>query len=81
MSDVLNSRSKKDSNSKNYTEDNFQEEIAEIPNEILVSAEPFEITSSGLQVLKDAVLEANSQRNLLSKDLKKIRFKLFFQKF
>ena len=72
--------SNKVSNQKNYTEDIFQEEITESPDEIFVSAEPFEITSSGLQVLKDAVLEANNQRNLLSKDLKKIRLKLFFTK-
>ena len=72
--------SNKGSNQKNYTEDIFQEEIADSPDEIFVSAEPFEITSSGLQVLKDEVLEANSQRNLLSKDLKKIRLKLLFTK-
>ena len=65
---------------ENNNQDNFYEDAQNIPDEVFVSAEPFEITSTGLQVLKDAVIEANNQRNLLSKDLKKIKKKIFFTK-
>ena len=50
---------------ENNKQDNFYEDAQDIPDEVFVSAEPFEITSTGLQVLKDAVIEANNQRNLL----------------
>ena len=66
---------------KNIDQEYPQQEIIETPDESFVSAEPFEITSSGLQALKDAVLEANNQRKLLKEDLKKIKFKVFITKF
>ena len=65
----------------NIDQEYSKEEITDKPDEIFVSAEPFEITSSGLQALKDAVLEANNQRKLLKEDLKKIKFKVFTTKF
>ena len=61
---------------KNIDQESYQEDI-ENPGESYVSAEPFELTSTGLQALKDAVIEANNQRKLLKKDLKKIKFKVF----
>ena len=65
----------------NIDQEFSKEEVTDKPDEIFVSAEPFEITSSGLQALKDAVLEANNQRKLLKEDLKKIKFKVFTTKF
>ena len=61
---------------KNIDQEYPQEDI-ENPSESYISAEPFELTSTGLQALKDAVMEANNQRKLLKKDLKKIKFKVF----
>ena len=55
----------------------YSQEVIDNPGESYVSAEPFELTSTGLQALKDAVIEANNQRKLLKKDLKKIKFKVF----
>ncbi len=71
----------KPSKEKSINQEYLQHEIIDTPNESFVSAEPFEITSSGLQALKDAVLEANNQRKLLKEDLKKIKFKVFTTKF
>ena len=62
---------------ENIDQEYSQQENIENPDESYVSAEPFELTSTGLQALKDAVLEANNQRKLLKKDLKKIKFKVF----
>ena len=66
---------------KNIDQEYSQQETIETPDESYISAEPFELTSTGLQALKDAVLEANNQRKLLKKDLKKIKFKVFTMKF
>ena len=66
---------------KNIDQEYPQQENIENPDESYVSAEPFELTSTGLQALKDAVLEANNQRKSLKKDLKKIKFKVFKTKF
>ena len=67
---------------ENNKQDNFYEDAQNIPDEVFVSAEPFEITSTGLQVLKDAVIEANNQTvsTHISPSLKDIRERFYMGK-